>query len=996
MKTISTVVALLCLLPRLSCAGEHAAAAPLYRLRVSFDIPLAKIIGIAEMPVLAGRELSLKTGGLAISMVEVNGRAATFSTREGITSIQPPADGLLEIRYTGEFKGGGGFGSNSAGVSSVISSRGLSLTGLWYPQPSGLMVYHLEASLPRGYEAISEAEKITRIDKPSGRDYKFEFSHPLDGLSFVASDRYQVLEGKAGAVKLAAYFFREDRELAHSYLRAAQRYLGLYEKLLTKYPYYRFSIVENFLPTGYSMPTFTLLGRDVVRLPFIIDTSLGHEILHQWFGNSVFSDYEKGNWAEGLTTYLADHFYEEQKGRGWQYRKQQLIDYGAYVNGANEFALGEFRSRTDDRARAIGYGKAAMVFHMLRKKVGDEKFFAALKEFIDQRQFQRASWEDLKQVFEKATGRGLASFFEQWIDEKGLPEISVNNARVRRKGAKYEISCEISQSPASPVLDLSVSILSWKGLIRKEMVTLESEKKEIVFEVDEEPARLLVDEDYDVARKLTAGETPPVIAQLLGGEKVIIAVPEQGVDRFAALRESFLARGAIERDAAKLDYGEIKSSSLIILGSHNPLLRRLFAGFKAPPAGFSISVQKHPWNEKKVVAIIDAEGAEEVRAALPKIFHYGGYSSLSFAKGKNISKDTQSSARGIGVDIRGEPAALISSQITTLTDVIAAASAKKIVYVGEHHDNFSHHDVQLLIIKALHEKKRKVALGMEMFQRPFQGVLDDYLSGAIDERQFLEKTEYFQRWVFDYNLYKPILDYARAKKIPVIALNMRREITEKVSREGIDSLTETERQELPQEMDFSAGEYRDRLHLVFKEHKNAKDGNFDFFLQAQVLWDETMAESITAYLKKNPDRQMVVIAGNGHVAYKDGIPKRAYRRNGLSYTVILNDGELEPDSADYLIFPQPLDGLKAPLLMVDIRDEKGKVSIAGFTEESVAKKAGLQEGDVIVAVDGKHVRGLQDLKLALFFKQKGEIIKVSVIRSDVTIGTYEKEFEVKL
>ena len=87
------------------------------------------------------------------------------------------------------------------------------------------------------------------------------------------------------------------------------------------------------------MPTFTLLGRNVVKLPFIVRTSLGHEILHQWFGNSVYIDSNKGNWAEGLTTYLADHFYADQSGEGVDYRKQILIDYQSYVNIDNVFPL---------------------------------------------------------------------------------------------------------------------------------------------------------------------------------------------------------------------------------------------------------------------------------------------------------------------------------------------------------------------------------------------------------------------------------------------------------------------------------------------------------------------------------------------------------------------------------------------------------------------------------------------------------------------------------
>src|SRR5512142_2021373 len=104
----------------------------------------------------------------------------------------------------------------------------------------------------------------------------------------------------------------------------------MYHALLRPYPYKRFSVVENILPTGYSMPTFTLLGKEIVRLPFIPETSLGHEITHQWFGNYVYWSGGRGNWLEAITTYLSDQYYQEQQGKGWEYRKKVLTDYQSY------------------------------------------------------------------------------------------------------------------------------------------------------------------------------------------------------------------------------------------------------------------------------------------------------------------------------------------------------------------------------------------------------------------------------------------------------------------------------------------------------------------------------------------------------------------------------------------------------------------------------------------------------------------------------------------
>ena len=238
--------------------------------------------------------------------------------------ITASGKGSLEIRYEGVF-GGNGNAENleNAGVvqGDVISPEGISLTGNWYPSLKGPLYYRLTALVPAGFTAISEADEIMHKETSTGGEYTFSFPHPLNGVDFVAG-KYREAKGTIDGIDIYAYFFPEDISLAETYIEYSKKYFEMYNRLLVPYPYKRFSVVENFLPTGYSMPTFTLLGREVVRLPFIVQTSLGHEITHQWFGNYVYADFAKGNWLEGITTYLSDHLYEEQKGKGWEYQKE--------------------------------------------------------------------------------------------------------------------------------------------------------------------------------------------------------------------------------------------------------------------------------------------------------------------------------------------------------------------------------------------------------------------------------------------------------------------------------------------------------------------------------------------------------------------------------------------------------------------------------------------------------------------------------------------------
>ena len=974
-----------------------AANPALYLLNVSFDIPRSKIIGQVQLDVQKGSELTLTLGRLSIIELQLNGKKLHSDIKEGVLTVFPLEDGLLSIVYEGVFKPAEYPGNTNYGVSNdAIDARGISLTGVWYPQPDFLTTYKLAATLPFGYTAICEAEKFNKKSKNGHIEYTFEFTHPSEGIHFIASNRYKITHAHMEGIEIYLYFFKEDRQLVKSYIEHAKKYLDLYSKLLVPYPYKRFSIVENFLPTGYSMPTFTLLGQDVVRLPFIVDTSLGHEILHQWFGNYVYVEMDKGNWAEGLTTYLADHFYEEQNGRGGEYRKQLLVDYESYVNDDNEFPLRKFRGRVDSASKAIGYGKAAMVFHMLKNLIGEIKFYIALKNVLHKKRFQRASWDDFQKEFENSSGKKLEWFFNQWIDRKGLPDLQPEGVTVRFNGGEFEVSYTLAESLPAYRLNIPVVYTFVQGGNKRDYLTIDKAKKNVTALVDTMPGAIAVDEQYDVARRLQPREFAPVISRLLGSQKIIIVTHAKDRKTYVDIIDSFKQRGGVEREADTIKDSEISSSSLIIMGSDNPLISRLFGKFEEIGAGFSLTMKENPWNPRDIVAIMNAQSREQAAEAIYKIFHYGKYSSLTFEHGKNVTKKISDSQRGIQETLGYEPKVMVVSALTTLADVVNNVRGKKIVYIGEYHDKFAHHYAQLQIIKALYAKDNKVAIGMEMFQRPFQQVLDNYVGGKINERTFLKQSEYFKRWGFDYNLNKPILDFARAERIPVIALNQRKEIVDKVAKNGLDSLSEEEKKDIPSQMNFADNEYRERLRNTFKEHEKQETSNFDFFYEAQILWDETMSWSIDEFINKNSGYRLIVLAGEGHLAYGSGIPRRTFRRNGFDYAIVLNDADIEKNIADYIMFWKPIEGVIAPKIMAFLKELNSQLIIEGFPDESVSKTAGLEIGDKIISLDGVSVRSVEDLKIELFYKKSGTILKVTILRKRFLFGEKEMVVEVKL
>ncbi len=978
-------------LPGITQAGPvPSAPAPVCALDVTFDVSASRVTGLLRITAEGHQELILQTGRLAIKSVQIDGKSLNTPPGDGIMRIPLAGKGIVEISYEGIFRGES---------ESVIKENALFMTGIWYPRLAELCINHLTASFPEGFVAISEAEKIETAAKNGRPTYSFSFPHPVDGLNLVASKNYGIVKDRFNDVEIYAYFFRDDIALAKTYIDFTKKYLKLYEGLIAPYPYRRFSIVENFLPTGYSMPTFTLLGRDVVRLPFIVETSLGHEVLHQWLGNLVYIDFEKGNWAEGLTTYLADHLYEEQKGKGWEYRKQMLIDYQSYVNRENEFPLKDFRGRVDSSSRAIGYGKAAMVFHMLRKSLGDTVFFSSLRDFVTEKRFQRATWDDLRTAFERAAKKDLGWFFKQWVDDTGLPEITLESPGVTYRDYSSEVHFSLVQKPGAYTLSVPVTFHRKSGPTTRS-VTVDTVNTPVSVSLEGEPEEAAVDEDYDVARKLTRPEFPPVIARLLGDTKILIVPPLNHKERYSNVISAFAGNGGVEKMPSEITHSDLTSSSLVVLGDDNPVIGRLYGKVAFSNGGFSMTVKGNPWNPEKVVGLISGVSKEEVDAAFGKVSHYGKYTNLGFKEGRNILKKIKDSQKGIVAHLKETTPAIDVSTLKTLPDIIEGIANKRIVYVGELHDRFSHHLVQLQIIRALHEKNKKIAIGMEMFQRPFQKEIDEYIEGRIQEDEFLRRSEYFKRWGFDYNLYKPILDFARAEKIAVIALNVRREIVEKVAKSGIDSLSQEEKREIPQDMDYSDSAYRKRLEEVFKAHVGTAEKSFDFFYESQILWDETMSLSIDEFFRRHrdyeKDGQMVVVAGGGHVSFGAGIPKRTFRRNSYSYSIILCDGDVSKDSADYIVFPKPVEAPTSGKLMVLLNDEHGKITISGFPSGSVSEKAGLKIGDWILTLDAARVRTIDDVKIHLLNKKKGDAVRVRVIRKRVLFGDKEMEFDVTL
>jgi aminopeptidase N len=949
-----------------------------YTLDVQVNTAEQKITGIARLKADADIKLDLSVQNL--KGLNLDGGDIANATGD-ILHLSLQSGKEVKIRYEALI--------NESRIN-FIDKDHVFLTSGWYPQPDDLVEYRLSVTLPEKFIAISESERTTIQRQGRTKTFVFEFNHPLDSLHLAASNRYVQKKDRYKNVDIEAYFFKEDAHLADAYIGHTKKYLAMYEEMLTSFPYRRFAIVENILPSGNSMPTFTLLGKQVVRLPFIVKTSLGHEILHQWFGSSVYIDFVSGNWAEGLTTYLSDHYYAALEGKDTAYRKQILVDYNAYVHGDNAMPLSDFTSRSNKTQSVIGYGKGAMLFHGLNRRYGDETFYAALKDFIRQNLFRQASWLDIQHAFERATGEKLYTYFGDWLTRKNIPRLDVKNTKLYVAQGKLKLDFDLLQQGEPYPLNIPITFYAGKHK-STQWVEVKNSKENMSLSLDDPPNKVVMDENYALIRHLAPEETPTVLAGIMGKEKLIAVISSMKRSTYQPLIDALGVKTITYATPDNITFNQIEENSLLIAGYDNPVVKMLFGKQTVSEDGLHVKVYKNPYNTSERVALLHVADKQQAQAVQYKISHYGKYTELAFKDGRNTFKAIAESENGIKILSRPTVRALKPDALATIDDIIPQLTVSRIIYVGEAHDQFAHHMNQLKVIKKIHDAGYKLAVGMEMFQKPYQQVVDDYLAGQIDEFSFLKKTEYFSRWRYDYNLYKPIIDYLKQQRIPLVALNIEGDLTRKVAREGMYDLSDKQKKQLPSNMNFSNETYRKDLSQVFVVHNKQEDlQDFNYFLQAQMLWDEGMAESAHRFLAKHPEHKMVILAGNGHVRHKYGIPDRLYRRNHESFTVVVQDEEIEDGVADYILLTTKLNGKVSPKLGVMVEEKDQRLVIKGVSQSGPAKKAGLEKGDVIEMFAERPVQSLADLKLALFYGNIGSTVKIKVKRADKTI---DKEIE---
>ena len=560
---------------------------------------------------------------MVIEHVLVDDAPITFDTSKRPLRVPLPTQARhkVTVRYHGTPVGQGLF----------IDER-----GAYLPAGSGWMAgyrerqfdFRLRVSVGSPYRVVATGE-VESLGSDNGS--VFTATRVLDPPSIFAG-RFAVDEIRRGNVRIMTWLPKASASLSRRYLDNAARYLDVLQARIGVYPHRSFHIVAGPLPVGLGFAGLTYISQRILHLPFMQTRSLAHEIAHSWWGNAVGVDYRTGNWAEGLTTYMADYALARttSEAKGKEMRLGWLRDYMALPAEA-DVAVRSFRSKTHDAAQVIGYNKAAFIFHMLEQELTRPIFDAGLRHFWTTEQGRVAGWEQLEAAFESASGRELGWFFDQWVDASGAPDLSLVAPRVVADGTRYRLEFKLVQTGPVYRLKLQASVVTDHGT-QWLPVELADRVTRLSFDLEAPARRLTIDPAHDVFRRLAPGESTPIFrdVSLDSNTAVVVAAgPDPNVERVAVQLAERLLRRQVKLDSS------LEPGPLLAVGLSGPLAAVLrAAGLKAPDPAITAAGSARAWTTRRedgsTVMVVSADNSAALEGLLRPLPHYRRYGYVVF------------------------------------------------------------------------------------------------------------------------------------------------------------------------------------------------------------------------------------------------------------------------------------------------------------------------------------------------------------------------------
>jgi aminopeptidase N len=634
-----------CIVACCFATAGFAASAPVgYDINVRIDPTARELSGAATIIVPAGKTADFALAQrFEVERVTVDGQAAAaplvahgLSTWRLGTANTPRK---IEMRWRGRLDALDAALDHRQtldAASPVSGAEGtfLPAAAAWYPMMRGLMPgYRVAIDLPQGQRGLVSGHLVEETEAGGRTLARFEFLHPAEGIDLMAGpyrvETRTIKSASGKTLALRTWFHPQLAELSAGYLDAVKGYIELYENRIGEYPYADFSVVSSPTPTGFGMPTLTYLGIDVLRLPFIRATSLGHEVLHNWWGNGVYPDYARGNWSEGLTTFMADYAYKERESdaAAREMRLEWLRDFAAVPPGQDR-PLVEFTSRTHGTSQIVGYNKAAMTFLMLRDLIGRNAFDAGIRRFWRGYRFKTASWGALQKSYEAEAKRDLSAFFTQWLTRQGAPTLRIEAADRDGGGVRVKLA------QAAPAYRLHVP-LALRGERGSDLrhADLDTDSATFSFDAAARPQEIALDPDLRLFRRMDPDEAPPILRQVMvDPSTVTVLAGAQSSALEAARLLATKLQDAPPRFISTDD--QLGNAPLLVIGLNDEVDRWLQSrSLPARPAALqkgSAAVWTASIARGRTMVVVSARDGESLAALVRPLPHYGRRSYVVF------------------------------------------------------------------------------------------------------------------------------------------------------------------------------------------------------------------------------------------------------------------------------------------------------------------------------------------------------------------------------
>jgi aminopeptidase N len=495
-----------------------------YRLRLEIKETGEEIN--AEMEILfefrrdGVQEVALDLVGLVVDQVTEGGRAAHFTHADGRLKIALSGHYRsgdrcsLTIKYRGRPRDGLFIKQNKFGDRAVFADNWPNRARYWFPaidHPYDKATVEFFVTAPERYEVIANGMLRETISQQNGTKLThWSETTPIPTYCMVigAAEFAVIHAGSWNGIPLLYYLYPKDRDNGIKDYGRALQMIEFYSHLVGPYPYQKLALVQSSTRFGgMENASSIFFAENAINGSGRLEGTVAHEIAHQWFGDSVTeADWHHLWLSEGFATYFGHLFFERADGRD-KFVQRMLADKESYLRAYRDDPRPIYDPAITDLFRLLNannYQKGGWVLHMLRRVMGEEKFFAGIRDYYRTHRDRTALTEDLRRIMEFHAGRPLDWFFQQWVYEPGYP---IYDAAWRWDETAKELRLRVAQRQARTLFRMPLEVeIKLGNRARREVIEVHAREQIFTFKLDAKPRGLSLDPDEWVLKVLSLKE----------------------------------------------------------------------------------------------------------------------------------------------------------------------------------------------------------------------------------------------------------------------------------------------------------------------------------------------------------------------------------------------------------------------------------------------------------------------------------------------------------